>query len=483
MESDEEDSTEITRCPCGDNEDTEGFMIQCEKCLVWQHGDCLGITAQTVPEHYYCEACEPNLEAHVRRRTVLANSNLVVFPRTVGRRKNSVKGNGERTSVRKPGPKNPNKKRRPPIVTPPESVKKARREDKEPSRDKEPREREPIPVIPQEQDPSLPPGTPQQVLSREDRKLKRLAEMLVRRDVEEIKKAKKHHLKTEGDEPQSQQQPPSRIGRPRKPLTTSAPDSTSNSSKSSPSSSMAQETQSPVSAPRPLRPLRSLGPMYFGRKQWLMAKVLTEEHKSAHQGIEVLDEHRFPINRRVFLGFHQQLCSQPYSPPIPQNIATVATFPHPRLRLQLEHSARKRAPSPPQKNSHLDHLNGLTSSTASSTLHRKRIEDGSLLGEESAVRVSMLPNGGFARSSSLTMQSHMKPKLEHEMNGKVKSPMRARSPSMFASPPRGIDDIKTNERPPKNEELISKEHQELESSRSRFSPLTANSRVPVRAEM
>lgn len=38
-------------------------MIQCERCLVWQHCDC--VKADDSIEHYLCERCEPrdvNLE-------------------------------------------------------------------------------------------------------------------------------------------------------------------------------------------------------------------------------------------------------------------------------------------------------------------------------------------------------------------------------------------------------------------------------------
>lgn len=32
-------------------------MIQCERCLVWQHCDC--VKADTNAEHYLCERCNP----------------------------------------------------------------------------------------------------------------------------------------------------------------------------------------------------------------------------------------------------------------------------------------------------------------------------------------------------------------------------------------------------------------------------------------
>ncbi|XP_071489569.1 uncharacterized protein [Diadema antillarum] len=52
----EEEEEEVIRCLCGLLND-EGLMIQCEKCFVWQHCDCVGVVEQ--PEHYLCELCDP----------------------------------------------------------------------------------------------------------------------------------------------------------------------------------------------------------------------------------------------------------------------------------------------------------------------------------------------------------------------------------------------------------------------------------------
>ncbi|XP_054713752.1 serine-rich adhesin for platelets-like [Uloborus diversus] len=50
--SDEDD--EVIRCICNIYKD-EGLMIQCEKCLVWQHCDCVGVDGKV--EKYLCEQC------------------------------------------------------------------------------------------------------------------------------------------------------------------------------------------------------------------------------------------------------------------------------------------------------------------------------------------------------------------------------------------------------------------------------------------
>ncbi|XP_039291207.1 LOW QUALITY PROTEIN: uncharacterized protein LOC111050219 [Nilaparvata lugens] len=50
----EGEEEEVIRCVCGILRD-EGLMIQCEKCMVWQHCDC--VKADPGVEHYLCEQC------------------------------------------------------------------------------------------------------------------------------------------------------------------------------------------------------------------------------------------------------------------------------------------------------------------------------------------------------------------------------------------------------------------------------------------
>ncbi|XP_037934418.1 histone-lysine N-methyltransferase ash1 isoform X2 [Teleopsis dalmanni] len=57
--SDKETSTnneDIIRCICGLYKD-EGLMIQCARCMVWQHTECT--KADINADHYMCEKCEP----------------------------------------------------------------------------------------------------------------------------------------------------------------------------------------------------------------------------------------------------------------------------------------------------------------------------------------------------------------------------------------------------------------------------------------
>lgn len=39
--------------------DNVGLMVQCDKCEVWQHCPCIGLEAEKIPKHYYCELCRP----------------------------------------------------------------------------------------------------------------------------------------------------------------------------------------------------------------------------------------------------------------------------------------------------------------------------------------------------------------------------------------------------------------------------------------
>ena len=52
-----EDPYDIVHCSCG-NHSSIGFMIQCEICLCWQHGDCLKLKSKDeVPDRHLCWLC------------------------------------------------------------------------------------------------------------------------------------------------------------------------------------------------------------------------------------------------------------------------------------------------------------------------------------------------------------------------------------------------------------------------------------------
>ncbi|XP_038015017.1 PHD finger protein 20 isoform X5 [Motacilla alba alba] len=53
----EESDFEIVRCVCEVKEEND-FMIQCEECLCWQHGICMGLLEDNIPEKYTCYICQ-----------------------------------------------------------------------------------------------------------------------------------------------------------------------------------------------------------------------------------------------------------------------------------------------------------------------------------------------------------------------------------------------------------------------------------------
>ncbi|XP_033375035.1 PHD finger protein 20 isoform X13 [Parus major] len=53
----EESDFEIVRCVC-EVKDENDFMIQCEECLCWQHGVCMGLLEDNIPEKYTCYVCQ-----------------------------------------------------------------------------------------------------------------------------------------------------------------------------------------------------------------------------------------------------------------------------------------------------------------------------------------------------------------------------------------------------------------------------------------
>ncbi|XP_029108138.1 PHD finger protein 20-like [Scleropages formosus] len=48
--------SDIIRCVCEVEEDND-FMVQCEECLCWQHGACMGLLEENIPGRYTCYIC------------------------------------------------------------------------------------------------------------------------------------------------------------------------------------------------------------------------------------------------------------------------------------------------------------------------------------------------------------------------------------------------------------------------------------------
>ncbi|XP_026120232.1 PHD finger protein 20-like protein 1 isoform X1 [Carassius auratus] len=53
---DDDGGDEIVRCICEMDEEN-GFMIQCEDCMCWQHSVCMGLLEDSIPDHYICYIC------------------------------------------------------------------------------------------------------------------------------------------------------------------------------------------------------------------------------------------------------------------------------------------------------------------------------------------------------------------------------------------------------------------------------------------
>lgn len=65
----------IIRCICSSTED-DGFTIQCERCLVWQHAFCVNITQFSIPEHYLCDLCSQRKRPKLSKRFTISKKRL-----------------------------------------------------------------------------------------------------------------------------------------------------------------------------------------------------------------------------------------------------------------------------------------------------------------------------------------------------------------------------------------------------------------------
>ncbi|KAI7889974.1 uncharacterized protein EV154DRAFT_466228, partial [Mucor mucedo] len=67
--------TGLIRCVCTSTED-DGFTIQCERCLVWQHAYCVHISQSTIPDHYLCDQCSQRKRPKLSKRIPIAKNKL-----------------------------------------------------------------------------------------------------------------------------------------------------------------------------------------------------------------------------------------------------------------------------------------------------------------------------------------------------------------------------------------------------------------------
>ena len=64
LESKSESQEDVIECPCGQFKE-EGTMIQCEKCQIWQHLDCVESPPEDPETPYFCCKCsnvKPSLD-------------------------------------------------------------------------------------------------------------------------------------------------------------------------------------------------------------------------------------------------------------------------------------------------------------------------------------------------------------------------------------------------------------------------------------
>ncbi|KAM8863104.1 PHD finger protein 20-like isoform 3-T3 [Spinachia spinachia] len=72
----ETEECEVVRCVCEVDEEND-FMIQCESCLCWQHGTCMGLFEDNVPHNYTCYYCR-HTAGWRRAQRFLAEPDLLI---------------------------------------------------------------------------------------------------------------------------------------------------------------------------------------------------------------------------------------------------------------------------------------------------------------------------------------------------------------------------------------------------------------------
>ncbi|KAJ1973159.1 Histone deacetylase complex subunit [Dimargaris verticillata] len=86
-------SADVTRCVCGGKQDDGQFMIQCDVCKVWQHGECVNLPDQThCPDSYYCEQCRPEDHPYLLFATKRTNEASALVAPTESKPPRSRKG-------------------------------------------------------------------------------------------------------------------------------------------------------------------------------------------------------------------------------------------------------------------------------------------------------------------------------------------------------------------------------------------------------
>lgn len=62
------------------SDEVGNFFVQCDKCHVWQHGGCMGLTDETMlPDEYYCETCKPELHRVIKTANGSVQNSFVIL--------------------------------------------------------------------------------------------------------------------------------------------------------------------------------------------------------------------------------------------------------------------------------------------------------------------------------------------------------------------------------------------------------------------
>ena len=99
MGSDTKQGDDSINCLCMQRKD-QGLMIQCEKCDLWQHARCMGISSKKdIPDPYYCIGCcpgildsqfSPYVRSHSSRKRPLVSGNTISKGKAINMRKRGV---------------------------------------------------------------------------------------------------------------------------------------------------------------------------------------------------------------------------------------------------------------------------------------------------------------------------------------------------------------------------------------------------------
>ncbi|KAI1726215.1 PHD-finger domain-containing protein [Ditylenchus destructor] len=88
-----------TRCLCG-MDHNDDFMIECDRCKVWQHGVCMGVTNKSVPSVYFCEECDPRPMKNTKQQAIAIQEKKRKQKMAI---KEQLKFKNRRAAGRKPG--------------------------------------------------------------------------------------------------------------------------------------------------------------------------------------------------------------------------------------------------------------------------------------------------------------------------------------------------------------------------------------------